>query len=208
MHTRTSAMGPWAAALVAAMRLRAASDEGRSEERWLPTMTIGTGGLWTMKLRAEAVWSDLKLAAWQKVIQKPSGEMHTPHMMAENIDKFLRSQQTVARTLMTPDDIKIIHQFGQAMREIAWKDPNPSGTGTANLFYASQWGQTVLRMVMNPNGPWLRVVSGIMNWSGFKNAAGQVAAQRAVNATTPTRYLNLGPIGAEAGVVGASDRRQ
>ena len=36
-------------------RFRAASDEGRSLERWEPTMTMGTGVSWTMKERAAAV---------------------------------------------------------------------------------------------------------------------------------------------------------
>ena len=56
MQTMTSAIVPRAAAQVALMRFWAASDEGRSEDRWLPTMTTGTGGFWTMKLRAAAVW--------------------------------------------------------------------------------------------------------------------------------------------------------
>ena len=37
------------------MRLRAASEDGRSEDRWLPTMTIGTGGSCTMNDSAAAV---------------------------------------------------------------------------------------------------------------------------------------------------------
>ena len=48
MHTSTSAMFPCAAAVVAAIRLRAASLLGRSLLRWLPTMTTGTGGRCTM----------------------------------------------------------------------------------------------------------------------------------------------------------------
>jgi len=36
--------------------LRAASDEGRSEERCEPTMTIGTGEFCTMNASAPAVW--------------------------------------------------------------------------------------------------------------------------------------------------------
>ncbi len=56
MQTMTSAMSLSAAVLTLCMRLRAASDEGRSEERWEPTMTIGTGGSWTMNDRMAAVW--------------------------------------------------------------------------------------------------------------------------------------------------------
>ena len=56
MQTMTSAMGPCAAVQVALIRFCAASDEGRSDDRWLPTITIGTGGFCTMKLSAAAVW--------------------------------------------------------------------------------------------------------------------------------------------------------
>ena len=38
------------------MRFSAASEEGRSDERWEPTTTIGTGESWTMNDRMAAVW--------------------------------------------------------------------------------------------------------------------------------------------------------
>ena len=41
---------------VALIKLCAASDEGRSEERWLPTRTIGIGVSRTMYVSAAAVW--------------------------------------------------------------------------------------------------------------------------------------------------------
>ncbi len=41
---------------MALIKLSAASDDGRSDERWLPTITTGTGGRCTMKLSAAAVW--------------------------------------------------------------------------------------------------------------------------------------------------------
>ena len=39
------------------MRLRAASEDGRSDERWLPTMTMGTGERWTLR-RSQAFGAD------------------------------------------------------------------------------------------------------------------------------------------------------
>ncbi len=56
MQIITSAMSPQAAARTEWMRLRAASEDGRSEERWLPTRTIGTGESCTMNERMAAVW--------------------------------------------------------------------------------------------------------------------------------------------------------
>ncbi len=56
MQTITSAISLSAAALTALIRLRAASEDGRSLERCEPTITIGTGESCTMKLRMAAVW--------------------------------------------------------------------------------------------------------------------------------------------------------
>ena len=56
MQTMTSAMSLSAAVLTLCMRLRAASDEGRSLDLCEPTMTIGTGEFWTMNDRIAAVW--------------------------------------------------------------------------------------------------------------------------------------------------------
>src|SRR3990170_6799726 len=55
MHTMTSAMSDSAAVLVAWMRLSAASDDGRSDDRCDPTITIGTGESCSMKFNADAV---------------------------------------------------------------------------------------------------------------------------------------------------------
>ena len=48
MQSMTSAMSHSAAARTELIRLSAASDDGRSELRWLPTMTMGTGESCTM----------------------------------------------------------------------------------------------------------------------------------------------------------------
>ena len=43
------------------MRFKAASDDGRSEERCEPTNTIGTGRFWHMKVKAAAVWAKVSV---------------------------------------------------------------------------------------------------------------------------------------------------
>ena len=55
MQSMTSAMSHSAAVRTAFIRFSAASDEGRSDDRWLPTSTIGTGEFCTMKLRIAPV---------------------------------------------------------------------------------------------------------------------------------------------------------
>ena len=151
--------------------------------------------------RATEVWNDVRLAAWQKLVMKPNGDMHTPTMMAQNIDKFLRSQQTIARTLYEPADIQIIRSFGSAMREIAYKDPNPSGSGTAAALYTKQFGQALMRVLGAADGPVAKVVSALMGWSGATKAVGNVAAKTAVNGgSLPTARPLIGHYGA----IGAS----
>ena len=57
MQSITSAMSHSAAVRTPFIRFSAASDEGRSDDRWLPTSTIGTGEFCTMKLRIAPVWA-------------------------------------------------------------------------------------------------------------------------------------------------------
>lgn len=150
-------------------------------------------------IRAQAVWQDIKIGQWQKLIMKPDGSLHTPTVMAQNIDKFFRSQASVAKALYTGEDSKVIRQFGAAMREIAYKDPNPSGSGVAAAFYASQWGQAITRMVMNPQGPVSRVLNILMAVTPVKRVAGDMAAQRAINPRMPTRNPTIGSVGSFVG---------
>ena len=146
--------------------------------------------------RAAALWNDVRLGYWMKLVQKSDGSLHTPTMIAQNIDKARQSQSTVFNMLFTLEDKKLIGRFSGSMKEIAYKDPNPSGSGTAVQFYAGQFGQAIIRMVMNPSGPMGRILSGIMNWSGTKNAIGSIAAQRAVTpAVAPTVNPALGTYG-------------
>lgn len=55
MATATSANGALAAALTAPIRLVAASELGRSADRWEPTIITGTGKFCSAKLNAAAV---------------------------------------------------------------------------------------------------------------------------------------------------------
>jgi hypothetical protein len=155
--------------------------------------------------RAKALWGDVKLGYWQKIVQKSDGSMHTPTMIAQNIDKAFQSQGTIIKRLMTPEDQKLMRQFGAAMKEIAYKDPNPSGSGTAAAFYAGQFGQSIMRMVMNPNGPMARIISGLLGSTPVKNQIGAMAAQRAVTPRVRTQNPTLGPFGAIGGAATTED---
>lgn len=145
--------------------------------------------------QAKAVIDDIRLAHWMNVVKNGQGEVHTPTMIAKRIDQALNSQTSVMRELYTPAEIALIRRFGAAMKDISWKDPNPSGTGTANLFHASQWGQALVRTLHSYNGPLGKIMQMTLGALPIKNVAGAVSAQAAVGARAQTINPSLGPVG-------------
>jgi len=145
--------------------------------------------------QAKGVIDDIRLAHWMNVVKNGQGDMHTPTMIAKRIDQALNSQASVMRELYTPQEIALIRRFGAAMKDISWKDPNPSGTGTANLFHASQWGQALVRALHSYNGPLGKIMQMTLGSLPIKNVAGAVSAQAAIGARAPTINPSLGPIG-------------
>ena len=130
--------------------------------------------------RAASAWADLKLAYWKRLIEDSAGNLHTPAMMAKRIDQAMMRQSSVVNTLLTPEERSLVRRFGQAMRDVSWRDPNPSGTATANQFYGRQFGQALFRMLGASNGPIGLVVSTLLRSTPVLNAVGAVAAQRAI----------------------------
>jgi hypothetical protein len=103
MQSITSAMSHSAAVRTAFMRLSAASEEGRSDERWLPTSTIGTGLSCTMKLRiggrvghrVGAVADDDAVAPFSISSPMAIGErlvLLGSHVLAEDAEELLGRQ--------------------------------------------------------------------------------------------------------------------
>lgn len=131
--------------------------------------------------RAATVWNDVRLGHWMSLVKKPDGSMHTPTMIAQNINKAMQSQTSVYHMLYGLEEKKLIGRFRGAMNEIAYKDPNPSGSGTAIQSYVGQFFQAIINMIMVPNSPAARVVAGTLNWSGAKNVVGGDMARRAVS---------------------------
>lgn len=142
---------------------------------------------------ATAVWNDIRLALWQRMVQTKPGELHTPTMMAKNIDSALRGQTSVLKLLYTPEELRTIRNFSRAMKEIAYKDPNPSGSGTAAALYAGQFGQALLAMLGMQNGPMSKIAQALLTGSGVKNVAGSVAARSATSQAVPTSRPMLAP---------------
>lgn len=146
--------------------------------------------------QAASVVNDLKLAHWMNVTTNSAGQVHTPLMIAQRIEKAMHSQMSLMREVYKPEDIALMRRFGAAMRDLAYKDPNPSGTGTANLVYANKWGQALVRMLGNYTGPLAKVMQMTMEVLPVKNAAGSVAASAATSPKALTVNPRLGPLGA------------
>lgn len=141
------------------------------------------------------LWDDIRAAYLLRVVQEPNGTLRTPHMLAQRIEEATRQHATLMRELYKPEEIALIRQFGGAMRDIAYKDPNPSGSGTANAFYQGQFGQAVLRLLGGHGGPLSRMFQLVLGSTPMKNAIGTVAAQSATNATIRGATPAIGPIG-------------
>jgi hypothetical protein len=144
-------------------------------------------------IRAKAVWDDIRLASWQKLVQKSDGQLQTPMQMAQRIDRFFQSQNSIARALYTPEEISLMRRFGAAMKDIAWKDPNPSGTATAGAFYASHLGKAVHAVLGNPNGPMMRIANLMMGWTGVGDAVSNSIAKAAVAPVSRPITPNIAP---------------
>ena len=144
-------------------------------------------------IRAKAVWDDIRLASWQKLVQKSDGELHTPLQMAQRIDRFFQSQNSVVRALYTKEEQALMRRFGAAMKDIAWKDPNPSGTATAGAFYASQFGKAVHALLGNPNGPFLRIAKTMLDYTGLPESAAAGVARSAVSPASRPITPNIAP---------------
>ena len=81
MHSITSAMSHSAAVRTAFIRFSAASDEGRSDDRWLPTSTMGTGEFCTMKLRMAPVCAMVSVP-WPMTMPSAPFSISSPMAMA------------------------------------------------------------------------------------------------------------------------------
>lgn len=164
---------------------------------------------------AARTWNDIRMAHWSRLVADNKGGMNSPTVAANNIQSALRNQMGVMKTLYTPDEIKVFHDYAKALREAAFKDPNPSGTASS------------LRALMKNDGSWIKtllqtqskrelfskhnvVMSRIyqilaqnvpIDILGSKNAAAMAATRRAVDQRlTPRPPMVLAPYG---GAVGA-----
>lgn len=146
--------------------------------------------------QAKAVVDDLKLGYWLNLTKDPAGNVRTPTMIAKNIDQALQKQQSAMRELYQPNEIALMRRFSFAMKQIAYKDPNPSGTSYNVAQFTKNAGQALLRLLAVQEGPLAKVMSMALGSTPIINQVGRVSAQSAVNPRIPSRNPPLGPFGA------------
>jgi hypothetical protein len=115
---------------------------------------------------AQRTWNDIRLAYWSKLVTNPKGEVATASMIEDNIKKAFRNQNSLIKALFTPDEIKLIQQYRGAVSELAYKDPNPSGSGV---------------VLTQPKGP--TIISGVIKGAAKSQANRELFSKNRVMAS-------------------------
>lgn len=144
--------------------------------------------------QAKQTWNEIRMAHWLSLVKKSDGSMHSPTVMSTNIKKAL--QGSVARELYAPAELSQIRRFTAALDDAAWKDPNPSGTATSLVSYASKIMQAILGAMMKAESGPGKLLAGTLAATPITNAVGYVAARSAASPTMRPRNPSLGAIGA------------
>jgi len=148
--------------------------------------------------QATSIMNDIKLAHWMNLTTSSSGQVHTPTMIAQRIDKAIHSQMSLMREVYKPEDIALMRRFGAAMKDLAYKDPNPSGSGITNALFAGRFGQAFVRMLGSYSGPLAKVMQMTFEVLPIKNVSGSISASAAMSPKAIVANPSLGPLGAAA----------
>lgn len=134
---------------------------------------------------------DLKVAYWARLVQNNKGSPHSPQVMLNNIKASLSSQKTLVEELYSPAEIKQIRRLASELERIAYKDPNPSGSGYTAAALTKQFFGKLLDAV-----PMARP---IYEYSGLPKVVGSVSARRAVEQNVRQTPRNALPYSSTAG---------
>lgn len=162
-------------------------------------------------------WNDIRMAYWSKIVMKPDGTVASPQIMMNNILKSFSKQQGVLRTLYSPDEIRLMKDFGNALKEATYRDPNPSGTATAlraamrEPGFVAGTAKTLLQtqskreLFSKHNVMMSRIYQilarNIPNTLGARDVVGSAAARRAID---QNMTLRPGPVRGPVGGASAS----
>lgn len=156
------------------------------------------------KPAAADLWTSLKVAYWSKIVQGKDGKVLSPTVMLNNLNAAFNNQPTVVQTLFSASDQQMIMRLRNTLEQVAYKDPNPSGTATGVAVLTKQ----LLSKFMSAFGP---VGQAAIEFSGVPRAWGTAVARRAVAQTAPAvpaQGVNLGPATAGAGSAIARQKMQ
>jgi len=158
-------------------------------------------------MAGKETWNDIRLAYWLRITTDKSGATLSPTMLRKNIDQAFTSQHSIIRTLFTDAERGEMRAFARAVGEAAYKDPNPSGSGSvirgivngndgiAKTFFQAQAN----RELFSKHNVWMSrfyrmLAKRIPNTGGARDAAGLRAARRAVDQRlTPRHRPTTGP---------------
>lgn len=145
--------------------------------------------------QAAQTWQSLKLAYWTRLVQAKTGDMYGPQAIVSNLKTAMTGQQSIYNQLFTGAERGRINSFLSAMQQVAWKDPNPSGSGTAAASYAKQ-ALGAIWDALGMNSKWAQAA---IERTGVMSAYGTGAAKEAVRAAVPTATPQIAPYGAMLG---------
>lgn len=138
-------------------------------------------------------WNDIRLAYWMRVVQDKQGNIYTPQVMLNNIQNSMHSHGDVMRLLFSREEMGTMNRFAQALRNVAYKDPNPSGTGTAVALSTREFATTMMRAIgWQSGGPLGFVLASALK--PIRNTVGSVGAQQ-LTRQSPSRTIDpvVGP---------------
>lgn len=155
---------------------------------------------------AKETWNDIRLAYWLRLTTDKAGASLSPTMLKKNIEQAFTNQGSILRTLYSDAERREMHAFGKAVGEAAYKDPNPSGSGSAvralvkgngvaSTFFQAQAN----RELFSKHNVWMSrfyrfLAKKVPNMGGGRDAIGLAAARRAVDQRlSPRRPPTTGP---------------
>lgn len=78
---------------------------------------------------ATQAWNDIRLAYWSRLVTGKNGELLGATAMMNNVKSAMQGQNTLMKTLFSPDELRQMRLFQNALSQVSYKPPNASGSG-------------------------------------------------------------------------------
>ena len=131
----------------------------------------------------QGVWNDIRAAYWSKMVTDAKGGMMTPQGMLTSMEKAFERQGTIINKLYSPAEQAEMRKLMASLRQITYKDPNPSGSGYAIAQFAKDFLGKVLDFV--PGAHKVTIPLKIAyNMTGASHIAEKAAGRAAMRVAT------------------------